>query len=57
VRYHNGIGPNFVVIPKSAGISHDYFPTQPAALEYLRKLLEPPVDDASHNRLQMVARK
>jgi len=56
-RYRNGIGPNVVVIPKSAGVTHDYFPTQPAALAYLRKQLEPPVADAVHDRLQMAARK
>jgi hypothetical protein len=56
-RYNNGIGPNVVVIPKSAGVTHDYFPTQPAALEYLRKLLEPPVDDAGRNKMQIAAQK
>ena len=56
-RYCNGIGPNVVVIPKSAGVTHDYFPTQPAALAYLRLQLAPPVADAGHNQLQIVARK
>ena len=56
-RYNNGIGPNVVVIPKSTGITHDYFPTQPAALEYLRKLLEPPVEDAGHSKMQIAAQK
>lgn len=56
-RYHNGIGLNAVVIPQSAGVTHDYFPTQPAALEYLRRFLGPPVDDASQNRMQIAARK
>jgi hypothetical protein len=41
-RYKNGIGPNVVVIPKSTGVTHDYFPTQPAALAYLRTILELP---------------
>ena len=41
-RYQNGIGPNVVVIPKSAGVTHDYFPTNPVALGYLRKYLERP---------------
>ncbi|MGA2870314.1 MAG: hypothetical protein ABSF34_14290, partial [Verrucomicrobiota bacterium] len=56
-RYHNGIGLNAVVIPQSAGVTHDYFPTQPAALEYLRSLLGPPVADAGQSRMQIVARK
>lgn len=51
-RYNNGIGPNVVVIPKSAGVTHDYFPTHPVALEYLRRLLELPRDDAGHNKIQ-----
>jgi hypothetical protein len=42
-RYQNGIGENVIVIPKGAGVDHDYFPTEPAALEYLRKALELPV--------------
>lgn len=41
-RYNNGIGENVIVIPKGAGVVHDYFPTEPAALEYLRKALELP---------------
>lgn len=56
-RYNNGIGPNVVVIPKSAGITHEYFPTQPAALEYLRKLLEPRIDDAGQQKIRIVAQK
>jgi len=56
-RYYNGIGPNVVVIPKSAGVTHDYFHTQPAALAYLRQQLAPPVADAGHNQLQIAARK
>ena len=39
-RYKNGIGTNVVVIPKSNGVAHEYFPTHPVALEYLRKVLE-----------------
>lgn len=39
-RYENGIGTNVLMIPKSAGVTHDYFPTHPVALEYLRKLLK-----------------
>ena len=42
-RYKNGIGENVMIIPKGAGVVHDYFPTEPAALEYLRKALELPV--------------
>ena len=56
-RYNNGIGLNAVVIPQSAGVTHDYFPSQPAALEYLRRLLGPPVEDAGQNWTQIVARK
>jgi len=41
-RYKNGIGENVTIIPKGAGVDHDYFPTEPAALEYLRKALELP---------------
>jgi len=32
-----------VTIPKGAGVVHDYFPTEPAALEYLKKALELPL--------------
>ena len=39
-RYKNGIGPNVIVIPKSAVVTHEYFPTEPAGLYYLRKALE-----------------
>ena len=56
-RYCNGIGLNVVVIPKSTGVTHDYFPVQPAALAYLRQQLAPPVAVAGHNQLQLVARK
>jgi hypothetical protein len=56
-RYNNGIGLNFVMIPKSAGLTHDNFPTQPAAREYLRILLETPVDDSGHNKIQIIAQK
>ena len=45
-RYKNGIGENVITIPKGAGVDHDYFPTEPAALEYLRKALELPVAGA-----------
>jgi hypothetical protein len=41
-RYKNGIGQNVMIIPKGAGVDHDYFPTEPAALEYLRRALELP---------------
>jgi hypothetical protein len=51
-RYENGIGLNLVVIPKSTGVTHDYLPTNPVALGYLRKLLEVPHDDADHNKMQ-----
>ena len=39
-RYKNGVGTNVVVIPKSAGVTHDYFPTHPVGLEYLRRALQ-----------------
>jgi len=41
-RYKNGIGENVIVIPRNAGVLHDYFPIEPAALEYLRRALEWP---------------
>jgi len=41
-RYKNGIGTNVVVIPNSAGVTHDDLPNQPAALMYLRSMLELP---------------
>ncbi len=39
-RYWNGIGRNVVTIPKSTGVTHEYFPTHPVALAYLREVLE-----------------
>jgi hypothetical protein len=39
-RYYNGIGPNVIMIPKSAGVTHEYFPTERAGLDYLRMVLE-----------------
>jgi hypothetical protein len=39
-RYKNGIGPNVILIPKSAGVTHEYFPTEQAGLYYLRMVLE-----------------
>ena len=48
-RYENGIGDNVLVIPKTAGLSHGYFPTNPVALWYLRQLLEPPPHLAARN--------
>jgi pimeloyl-ACP methyl ester carboxylesterase len=39
-RYKNGIGANVIVIPKSAGVTHEYFPTERAGLDYLRMALE-----------------
>lgn len=41
-RYKNGIGENVIVVPRSAGVSHEYFPVEPAGLEYLRKVMESP---------------
>jgi len=40
-RYENGIGTNVMVIPKSMGVIHEYFPTNSVGLQYLRKILEP----------------
>lgn len=51
-RYKNGLGPNVVVIPASAGVTHEYFPTEPAALQYVRKLLELLTDNAISGREQ-----
>lgn len=39
-RYQNGVGPNVVTIPKTTGVTHEYFPTHPVALAYLRRLME-----------------
>ena len=41
-RYKNGVGKNVVIIPKGVGVDHDYFPNEPAALQYLKKALELP---------------
>jgi len=41
-RYKNGIGENVIIVPKSAGVSHEYFPVEPAGLEYLRNVMESP---------------
>ena len=35
-RYENGIGTNVVIIPKSVGLTHEHFPTHPAAIHCLR---------------------
>jgi pimeloyl-ACP methyl ester carboxylesterase len=39
-RYKNGIGENVIVVPKSAGVTHAYFPVEPGGLDYLRKVME-----------------
>ncbi|HEY3861702.1 MAG TPA: hypothetical protein VGO59_07430 [Verrucomicrobiae bacterium] len=39
-RYENGIGTNVVIIPKSAGVTHDYFPMERGGLDYLRMALD-----------------
>jgi len=41
-RYKNGIGENVIVVPKYTGVTHEYFPVEPAGLEYLRKVMESP---------------
>ena len=58
LRYRNGIGGNVVVIPKSGGATHEYFPSEPFALGYLQKALEasfaaapPPHDPVGISRL------
>ena len=40
-RYRDGNGPNVVMIPRSTGATHEYLPSHPVALQYLRKILEP----------------
>lgn len=49
-RYKNGIGENVIVVPRSAGVSHEYFPVEPAGLEYLRKVMESPAIRADAER-------
>ncbi len=50
-RYRNGIGDRVMVIPKSRGATHEYFPNEPFARGYLRKAVtasftnSPPVRD------------
>ena len=41
-RYKNGIGENVMVVPKPTGVTHEYFPVEPAGLEYLRKVMDSP---------------
>ena len=50
-RYDNGIGTNVVVIPQSAGVTHDYFPTNQVALGYMRKLLEQPQAGVARSKI------
>jgi hypothetical protein len=45
-RYRNGLGSNVATIPKSAGVTHEYLPIDPVALDYLRQILEPPPAEA-----------
>ena len=47
-RYHSGLGPNVVVIATSLGVTHDYFPTHPVGLAYLRRALEAISDEAGN---------
>lgn len=54
-RYRNGIGENVIVVPKSAGVTHEYFPVEPAGLEYLRKVMESPVVHENSARKQQVS--
>jgi hypothetical protein len=39
-RYKNGVGENVIIVPRSAGVSHEYFVVEPAGLECLRKVME-----------------
>jgi pimeloyl-ACP methyl ester carboxylesterase len=41
-RYKNGIGENVIIVPKSAGVTHEYFPVEPAGLAYLRNVMQSP---------------
>jgi len=54
-RYRNGLGPNVVLIPKSSRVTHDYFPTNPVALGYLRRLLAPPPEAAEPDKMQVAS--
>jgi hypothetical protein len=49
-RYQNGIGPNVAVIPKSTGVSHEYFPTHPVGLAYLKTILELPPGNSAFDQ-------
>jgi hypothetical protein len=51
-HYHNGIGPNVIVIPKSAGVTHEYFPLEQGGLDYLRTALEPAAAKPSIPQIQ-----
>lgn len=51
-RYQNGIGRNVTVIPEVTGVTHDYFPTHPVALAYLRKFLQPTNNLASADEVK-----
>jgi pimeloyl-ACP methyl ester carboxylesterase len=53
-RYKNGIGENVIVVPRSAGVSHEYFPVEPAGLEYLRKVMEAPTMRANAEKRTIV---
>jgi pimeloyl-ACP methyl ester carboxylesterase len=41
-RYKNGIGENVILVPRSSGVTHEYFPVEPVGLEYLRRVMESP---------------
>lgn len=53
-RYKNGIGENVIVVPRSAGVSHEYFPVEPGGLEYLRKVMESPTMRANAEKRTVV---
>lgn len=50
-RYENGIGTNVVVIPKSLGVTHEYFPRNPTVLAFLKKMLEPATNNVAQKSI------
>jgi pimeloyl-ACP methyl ester carboxylesterase len=57
-RYKNAIGENVIMVPSSAGVSHEYFPVEPAGLEYLRKVMESPnmrANAARQGRIELLS--
>ena len=52
-HYQNGIGTNVTMLPKSAGATHEFFPTEPAARACLRNVMT--VSAAANEPLQFRA--